>query len=158
MFHTTASGAIAPCTANARACPLAPADEHYGSLREANHALTMEALERQTDFLLELPADWGKVVAAAPVSTSVDETRTRASAQPAQTASSLSLADFEAFRNSAANRSQGVAEDWRERIASNALVNGDARADANPNTSVSGYYDPTPDDEEEDWTWEETDD
>ncbi|WP_295825161.1 hypothetical protein [uncultured Microbacterium sp.] len=56
-------------------------------------------------------------------------------------------ADFAVFLKSA--RSVMPPEDlgdWRARIASNAQRNGDSRADANPDTSVSGYYDSTPDD------------
>lgn len=136
-FHTTAKGQIQPCDASARACPLAPAEEHYSNLREANHALTMEALERQTDFLLELPTDWGKVVAPAPQQR-VTPTRTPAAA------SSLSIEDFAAFKASAANRPTQVRDDWREKLAADAERNGDAYADANPNTEVvfGGYYDP----------------
>lgn len=136
-FHTTAAGEIQPCGASARACPLAPAEEHYQNLREANHALCMEALDRQTDFLLELPADWGKVVAPAP------QQRVTRPAQ-SKSASTLSIDDFAAFRESAANRPVQVRDDWREKLASDASRNGDAHADANPNTDVvfGGYYDP----------------
>jgi hypothetical protein len=136
-FHTTAKGQIQPCGASARACPLAPAEEYYSNLREANHALTMEALERQTDFLLELPADWGKVVPA------VREQRVTPTPTP-KAASSLSIEDFAAFKTSAANRPTQVRDDWREKLASDAQTNGDAYADANPNTDVvfGGYYDP----------------
>lgn len=137
MFHTTASGSIQPCQATLRACPAAPMEEHYSNIREANHALTMEALERQTDFLLELPKDWGKVVPPTPQER-VTPTRT------AQPASSLSIEDFAAFKASASNRPTQVRDDWREKLAADAEQNGDAYADANPNTEVvfGGYYDP----------------
>lgn len=40
--------------------------------------------------------------------------------------------------------------DWRERNAANAEANGDAYADAHPDTSlVASYYDPTEDEDDE---------
>ena len=138
MLHTTSTGAIQPCTASIRSCPLAPAEEHYASLAEANRALTMEALDRQTDFLLELPADWGKVVPPAP------QAGVTPPPSPQKPASSLTIDDFAAFRSSAANRPTQVRDDWREKLAADAERNGDAFADANPNTEVvfGGYYEP----------------
>ncbi|MBZ6371408.1 MAG: hypothetical protein LBE44_05810 [Microbacterium hominis] len=58
-------------------------------------------------------------------------------------------ADFAAFLKSARAVTVMPPEDlgdWSARIASNAQRNGDSRADANPDTSVSGYYDSTADD------------
>ena len=136
-LHLTDDGAIQPCRASIRSCPLAPAEEHYRTIAEANRALTMEALDRQTDFLLELPADWGKVVPPA-----LQARVTPPS--PQKPASSLTIDDFAAFRASAANRPTLVRDDWREKLAADAERNGDAFADANPNTEVvfGGYYEP----------------
>lgn len=132
-FHTTASGAIQPCTATVRSCPLASPEDHYANFRDANYALTMEQLEHQVDFMLALPEDFGKLVPAA----------------PADGASTLSAADFVAFQRSDANKPTQVQDDWRETIARNAQLNGDAHADAHPDTSYSSdYYEPDFDSED----------
>ncbi|MEQ6896247.1 hypothetical protein [Microbacterium sp. KR10-403] len=135
-FHTTSTGAVAPCGATSRSCPLAPVEEHYGSAKDAMRALALEALETQGDYQLALPDDWGKFIAADPTPLPPQT--------PAVPASSLSVSDFESFRQSAANKPQQVHDDWRERQAASAEANGDLFADAHPDTSFSSdYYEPS---------------
>lgn len=145
MFHTTSNGQIALCHATARACPLAPVNEHYDTIRQASHAVALETLERQGDYQLSVPAGWGETVRDEP-----------AAGVPV---SSLSVADFEAFKRSSANSAKPVNDDWRETIARNAALNGDTYADGHADTSVSGYYDSTPDEDDElpnenDWAFQ----
>lgn len=138
VFHTTASGAIAPCQASARSCPLAPVEEHYSSTAEASRALALEALERQEDFVLILPPEWGKLVTEP-----APEPQRTLPSKPSRAASSLTVEDFAAFRASAANRPNQVREDWREDLAAKARENGDLDADENPNSELvfGGYWD-----------------
>lgn len=138
-FHTTAAGNIEPCEASVRSCPLASVEEHYETAKDAAHAAMMDALERQVDHQLvwttPKPRRRGNATPAVQ------------SARPRASASSLSLADFESFKRSDANRPKEIKDDWRDDIERRAAANGDLWADANPDTSVSGYWDATPDDE-----------
>ena len=149
-FHTTSTGAISPCGAETRSCPLAPADEHYRTVREASRALALDALDNQADYQLSVPAGWGEVVRS--------QVNAGLSPTPASPVSSLSVSDFENFRRSSANTATPVSDDWRETIARNAQLNGDAYEDAHADTSLtSGIYDPTEDEplpEEDGWAFE----
>ncbi len=153
MLHLTSSGRIEPCGASVRSCPLAPVEEHFRTVREASRALALEALERQTDFdLAPLPEGWGSLTR----NFHLDEIlrAEQARARGANAGPELTAEAFNAFAASdEAKRPAADRGDWRGEIAHRAVVNGDLWADQNPDTSVSGYYDASVDDD--DWEFED---
>ena len=139
-FHLTVAGNYEPCTASARSCPLALVEEHFATVKEAARERALRNLEDMTDFVV-VPPDFKEFDDAPPP-------RELPVAPAERSASSLSVSDLIAFQRSAANRPKQVREDWREVIARNAEVNGDAFADANPDRSlVNAYYDASVDEE-----------
>jgi hypothetical protein len=138
MFHETAEGNIAPCTATVKSCPHATVSEHYATQGEAAHASAIKALEGLADVRVVYPTKRKQQPA-----------RSLPVAPPERDASSLSIDDFAKFRDSAANQPAQVTDDWRQTISRNAELNGDAYADAHADTSLVSDYDPTPDDDDD---------
>lgn len=160
MLHTTSSGRIEPCKATVRACPLAPPEDHYRTIKAASRALIFEALERQTDFdLAPLPDGWGSTAHNAHLDELLraEEPEEPRVAPVAQSGGLTAAAFIEFAASEAARRAPVDRGDWRTRQLTQAELNGDLDADANPDTSLvfGGYYDPTPDEDDDLWNFED---
>lgn len=157
MLHLTSSGRIEPCEASVRSCPLAPFEEHFRTVREASRALALEALERQIDFTLApLPEGWGSITRNYHLDEILRAEERPQSSKPI--GPELTADAFKAFAVSdSAKRPAEDRGDWRGELEMRADSNGDLWSDQNPDTSVSGYWDSTPDDDDDDWGFEEDD-